>query len=87
MVLLVLAPAIRLVGRSPKGRLIDSFIVPVLIVAAVALIGIQVFYRRRTLQRREAAGQTTLGRGPWIMLAAMAAFFLFAVFVFPQLVR
>lgn len=47
----------------------------------------QAVYRRRVLRRREAAGQTVLGKGPFILLGVMAAFFVFAVFVFPALVR
>ncbi len=51
------------------------------------LVVIQVIYRRRVLQRREAAGQPVVGRGTYVVFGVMAAFFLFAVFVFPLLVR
>ncbi|WP_460512517.1 hypothetical protein [Frigoribacterium salinisoli] len=65
----------------------DSLIVSVLVSAVVLLIVVQLAYRRRVLKRREAAGEQVVGRSSWIVLAVMAAFFLFAVFVFPQLVR
>jgi len=47
----------------------------------------QVLYRRRVMRRREAAGQDPVGRGTYVIFAVTAAFFLFAVFVFPLLVR
>jgi len=72
---------------SSEGHVIDVLIISILAVAAVALIVMQAVYRRRVLRRREAAGQTVLGKGPFILLGVMAAFFVFAVFVFPALVR
>ena len=69
------------------GRVMDSLLVSVLVAAAVVLVVVQLAYRRRVLKRREAAGEQVIGRSSWVVLAVMAAFFLFAVFVFPQLVR
>jgi len=51
------------------------------------LVVVQVIYRRRVLQRREASGQRVVGRGSYVVFAVMAAFLLFAVFVFQLLVR
>jgi hypothetical protein len=48
---------------------------------------LQVVYRRRVMRRREAQGQAAVGRGTYVLFAVTAAFFLFAVFVFPMLVR
>ncbi|MET4052349.1 hypothetical protein ABID81_001719 [Frigoribacterium sp. PvP054] len=51
------------------------------------LVVVQAVYRRRVLRRREAAGQRVVGRGSYVVFGVMAAFLLFAVFVFPLLVR
>ena len=48
---------------------------------------LQVVYRRRVMRRREAQGQAAVGRGTYVVFAVMLAFFLFAVFVFPLLLR
>ena len=65
----------------------DSLLVSVLVAAAVVLVVVQLAYRRRVLKRREAAGEQVIGRSSWVVLAVMAAFLLFAEFVFQQLVR
>jgi hypothetical protein len=39
------------------------------------------------MRRREAQGQAPVGRGTYVVFAVAAAFFLFAVFVFPVLLR
>lgn len=64
----------------------ESFVVPVLVAGVVVIVVAQLGWRRRVLKRREAAGEQVVGRGSWILLGVMAAFFLFAVFVFPRLV-
>jgi uncharacterized membrane protein YidH (DUF202 family) len=58
-----------------------------LIAAIVLLIVVQGVARHRRLTRREASGQTTLPRSTWIVFAVTAAFLVFAVFVFPALVK
>ncbi|ARC57663.1 hypothetical protein AS850_11330 [Frondihabitans sp. 762G35] len=58
-----------------------------LIAAIVLLIVVQGVARHRRLTRRESAGQTTLPRSTWIVFAVAAAFLVFAVFVFPVLVK
>jgi hypothetical protein len=58
-----------------------------LIAAIVVLIGVQTYGRHRRLTRREAQGETTLPRSTWIVFGAGAAFLLFALFIFPILVR
>ncbi|MCU1526918.1 MAG: hypothetical protein JWP75_681 [Frondihabitans sp.] len=58
-----------------------------LIAAIVALIVVQAYGRHRRLSRREAEGQTTLPRSTWIVFGLGAAFLLFALFLFPVLVR
>ena len=72
---------------SPKDSLIEALVISILAVAAVVLIAMQVLYRRRVMRRRQAAGQDPVGRGTYVIFAVTAAFFLFAVFVFPLLVR
>jgi len=75
-------------GPSPrKDAVIEALVISILAVAAVVLIVMQVLYRRRVMRRREAAGQDPVGRGTYVVFAVTAAFFLFAVFVFPLLVR
>jgi hypothetical protein len=71
----------------PKDILIEALVISILAVAAVVLIVMQVMYRRRVMRRRQAAGQDPVGRGTYVIFAVTAAFFLFAVFVFPLLVR
>ena len=85
-------PAVKLVPPdhrrpSPKDSLIEALVISILAVAAVVLIVMQVLYRRRVMRRRQAAGQDPVGRGTYVIFAVTAAFFLFAVFVFPLLVR
>ena len=72
---------------TPKDSLIEALVISILAVAAVVLIVMQVMYRRRVMRRRQAAGQDPVGRGTYVIFAVTAAFFLFAVFVFPLLVR
>lgn len=72
---------------SPKDSLIEALVISILALAAVVLIVMQVMYRRRVMRRRQAAGQDPVGRGTYVVFAVTAAFFLFAVFVFPLLVR
>lgn len=64
----------------------DSLVVAVLVAGVVVIVVAQLAWRRRVLKRREAAGEQVIGRGSWIVLGVMAAFFLFAVLVFPRLV-
>ena len=70
-----------------RSRAIEAVVISLLALAIVVLVVIQVIYRRRVLQRREASGQRVVGRGTYVVFGVMAAFFLFAVFVFPLLVR
>lgn len=72
---------------TPEDSLIEALVISILAVAAVVLIVMQVLYRRRVMRRRQAAGQDPVGRGTYVIFAVTAAFFLFAVFVFPLLVR
>jgi len=65
---------------------VDSLVVAVLVAGVVVIVVAQLAWRRRVLKRREAAGEQVIGRGSWIVLGVMAAFFLFAVLVFPRLV-
>jgi hypothetical protein len=82
----------QLVGRLArpvhprKDAVIEALVISILAVAAVVLIVMQVLYRRRVMRRRQAAGQDPVGRGTYVIFAVTAAFFLFAVFVFPLLV-
>jgi hypothetical protein len=76
------------VSPAPRrSRAIEAVVISLLALAIVVLVVIQVIYRRRVLQRREAAGQPVVSRGTYVVFGVMAAFFLFAVFVFPLLVR
>ncbi|KQR44328.1 hypothetical protein ASF82_12720 [Frigoribacterium sp. Leaf164] len=85
------SPGPRPVGWQPaapeRSSPIEALVVTILAVAAVVLIVLQVVYRRRVMRRREAQGQAAVGRGTYVLFAVTAAFFLFAVFVFPMLVR
>lgn len=74
-------------STTRRSRAIEAVVISILALAIVVLVVIQVIYRRRVLQRREAAGQRVVGRGTYVVFGVMAAFFLFAVFVFPLLVR
>lgn len=66
---------------------VNIWIVALLIASIVLLVVVQGFARHRRLTRREASGQTTLPRSTWIVFGAACAFFLFAVFVLPILLR
>ncbi|RKR72997.1 hypothetical protein [Frondihabitans australicus] len=65
----------------------EILIIALLAVAIIAVVALQAVTRHRRLSRREAEGQTTLPRSTWIVFCVMAAFLVFAVFVFPTLVR
>lgn len=62
-------------------------IVSVLGAALVLLLVVQGISRHRRLVRREESGQTTLPRSTWVVFGAAAAFFVFAVFVLPLVLR
>ncbi|MGA1810907.1 hypothetical protein VH571_00840 [Frondihabitans sp. 4ASC-45] len=62
-------------------------IVSVLGAALVLLLVVQGVSRHRRLVRREEAGQTTLPRSTWIVFGLATAFFLFAVFVLPLVLK
>lgn len=66
---------------------VEYLIIALLVVAAIAVVALQAFARHRRLSRRATEGQTTLPRSTWIVFVVMAAFLVFAVFVFPILVR
>lgn len=66
---------------------VEYLIIALLVAAAIAVVAIQAYARHRRLSRREAEGQAALPRSTWIVFAVMAAFLVFAVFVFPILVR
>jgi hypothetical protein len=66
---------------------VEFLIGGLLVAAIVVLIVVQTYGRHRRLARREAEGQTTLPRSTWIFFGAGAAFLLFALFIFPILVR
>ncbi|KQO48025.1 hypothetical protein ASG28_11650 [Frigoribacterium sp. Leaf415] len=80
-------PSALLSPAPRRSRAIEAVVISILALAIVVLVVIQVIYRRRVLQRREASGQRVVGRGTYVVFGVMAAFFLFAVFVFPLLVR
>jgi hypothetical protein len=66
---------------------VDYLFIALLAVALLVLVVVQAYSRHRRLSRREAAGQTTLPRSTWIVFSVAAAFFLFAVLIFPILLR
>lgn len=84
---LTVASRRRIRRPTPEDSPIEALVISILAVAAVVLIVMQVMYRRRVMRRRQAAGQDPVGRGTYVIFAVTAAFFLFAVFVFPLLVR
>ncbi|BDZ51860.1 hypothetical protein GCM10025867_41010 [Frondihabitans sucicola] len=65
----------------------NFLIVALLVAAVILLIVVQGVARHRRLSKREASGQTTLPKSTWIVFGAACAFFLFAVFVLPHLLR
>lgn len=79
--------AVRSARPARRSCAIEAVVISILALAIVVIVVVQVIYRRRVLQRREAAGQRVVGRGTYVVFGVMAAFFLFAVFVFPLLVR
>lgn len=65
-----------------------TFLIGGLFVAAIiVIIVLQGVSRHRRLTRRAAEGQATLPRSTWIFFGVAAAFLIFAVFVFPSIVR
>jgi uncharacterized membrane protein YidH (DUF202 family) len=66
---------------------VNYLLVALLVAAAVFIIVMQAIMRHRRLTRREASGQAALPRSTWIFFTVAAAFLIFAVFVFPALVR
>ena len=75
---------------EPRPAIVDAvnfLIVALLVAAVILLIAVQGYARHRRLKTREATGQTRLPRSTWIVFGAAAAFFLFAVFVLPILLR
>lgn len=66
---------------------VTPLIIALLVAAVILLVVVQGVARHRRLTSREAAGQTTLPRSTWYVFGAACAFFLFAVFVLPHLLR
>jgi uncharacterized membrane protein YidH (DUF202 family) len=66
---------------------VNPLLVALFVAAVILLIALQGYTRHRRLKTREASGQTRLPRSTWIVFGAAAAFFLFAVFVLPVLLR
>lgn len=69
-----------------NGR-VTALIISLLAVCIVALLVVQGVWRHRHLQQRANQGQVGLPRSAWIMFGVAAAFLLFAVFVFPALLK
>jgi hypothetical protein len=66
---------------------VNYLLVGLLAAAAVFIVVMQAIMRHRRLTRRESSGQSALPRSTWIVFTVAAAFLVFAVFVFPTLVR
>ncbi|GAA4677960.1 hypothetical protein [Frondihabitans cladoniiphilus] len=65
----------------------EYLLVGLLIAAIVVIVAVQAVGRHRRLTRKADSGQTTLPRSTWIVFGASAVFFVFAIVVFPLLLR